>query len=95
MIDNNFPLDIYKFNFKLMALEDMKLPIYKGPVFRGAFGITFRKAVCVTKGKNCFNRIISSQCSYFNIFETEVEQHDIPFLKGVKKTPHPFVMNWN
>ncbi len=87
------PLKIYKFTFSLLALDDMYLPEYKGSMFRGAFGWSFRNAVCVTKNPVCTNCIIQNQCSYFNVFETEIPQNDVWFLQGVKKIPHPFVIH--
>jgi hypothetical protein len=90
----NLPqIPIYKFNFQLEALEDMRLPQYKGSMFRGAFGTAFRKSVCVTKYKTCENCLLQSQCSYFQIFETEIPDNNLKILKGVKKHPHPFVLH--
>ena len=92
----NFPkIPIYKFNFQLEALEDMNLPKYKGSMFRGAFGTAFRKSVCVTKFNTCANCLLQSQCSYFQIFETELPDNNLKILKGVKKHPHPFVIHPN
>lgn len=83
----------FKFLFRLEALEDMRLPDYKGSMFRGAFGWSFRDPVCITKLPVCDNCILQTQCSYFQVFETEMPGHNIPFLKGVKKVPHPFVIH--
>lgn len=92
----NIPkIPIYKFNFQLEALEDMNLPKYKGSMFRGAFGTAFRKSVCVTKFNTCENCLLQSQCSYFQIFETELPDTKLKILKGVKKHPHPFVIHPN
>lgn len=87
------PLFLNKFIFTLEALEDMKLPEYKGSMFRGAFGITFRRIVCITKQQECNGCILAGNCSYFKVFETELQGHNIPFLKGVEKVPHPFLLN--
>lgn len=87
------PLFLNKFIFTLEALEDMRLPEYKGSMFRGAFGITFRRIVCITKQNECAGCILTGSCSYFKVFETERHNHSIPFLKGVEKVPHPFLLN--
>jgi len=91
----NFLPDIhfYKFRFYLCALEDMKLPKYKGSMFRGAFGWAFRNSVCITKQQQCTGCMLQQQCSYFKIFETEVPDNNIWFLKRVKKVPHPFIIH--
>ncbi|MBE2281548.1 MAG: CRISPR system precrRNA processing endoribonuclease RAMP protein Cas6 [Ignavibacteriaceae bacterium] len=68
------------------------MPEYKGSMFRGAFGWAFRGAVCLTKQPVCDNCMLKSNCSYFTVFETEAPNNDIPYLRGVKKVPHPFIM---
>lgn len=83
----------YKFIFYMEALEDMQLPEYKGSMFRGAFGWGFRNPVCVTGMPTCNNCLMQSHCAYFKVFETEISGHNIPFLKGVKKVPHPIVIH--
>ena len=83
----------FKFNVNLEAIEDMRLPEYKGSMFRGAFGWAFRNAVCVTGKKDCNGCMLLSHCSYFKIFETEMPETEVYFLKGVKKLPHPFIIH--
>lgn len=92
---NNKTPNIYfhKFVFHLETLEDMQLPEYKGSLFRGAFGTTFRKVVCITKQKTCEGCLLAGQCSYFKIYETELPQNALPFLRNVKKVPHPFIID--
>lgn len=87
----SFPI----YNFKLIfeANEEMRLPLFKGSMFRGAFGWTFRKLVCITKAPDCNGCLIQNQCSYFKVFETELPAEDLFFLKGVKKSPHPFIIH--
>lgn len=82
-----------KFAFILRAEEDILLPGYKGSVFRGAFGWAFRHTVCVTKALDCNGCILQDHCLYFKYFETEVREHSLPFLQGVTKVPHPFVIH--
>lgn len=85
-------LTIYKFVFKLEAQADLNLNRFTGSLFRGAFGASFRRAVCITKMKTCENCYLKDNCSYFNIFETEIKEHSLDFLQGVQKSPHPFVL---
>jgi len=87
------PITFANFIFKLQLLEDSLLPEYKGSMFRGAFGHAFKKAVCVTGQRDCSKCMLNSQCSYYSVFETELPKSDLPFLKGVKKLPHPMVIN--
>jgi len=86
-------LQIYKFNFIIQCLDDSTLPEYKGSLLRGVFGTAFRQATCITKEKTCDNCIIKNNCSYFNVFETEMPSNNAWFLQGIKKTPHPYVIH--
>lgn len=90
MVENIY---LKKFAFILKAEEDIVLPGYKGSVFRGAFGWAFRHTVCVTKSPECSGCLLQAHCLYFKYFETEIKGHSIPFLKGVPKVPHPFVIH--
>lgn len=90
MLENIY---LKKFAFILRAEEDITLPGYKGSVFRGAFGWAFRHTVCVTKAADCSGCIFQDHCIYFKYFETEVKEHSLPFLQGVTKIPHPFVIH--
>lgn len=86
------PITMHRYNFYLRAEEPLNLPEFKGSLFRGAFGITFRRIVCITKQQSCTGCMLQQQCSYFKIFETEVQPNNLAFLKGVVKVPHPFVI---
>lgn len=90
MVENIY---LKKFAFILKAEEEISLPGYKGSAFRGAFGWAFRHTVCVTKAPECTGCLFQNHCLYFKYFETEVQGHAIPFLKGVTRVPHPFVIH--
>jgi len=85
-------LDIYRFEIVLEMLGELETPKYMGSLLRGAFAWSFRRTVCVTKQPVCDGCILKTNCSYFRIFETELSADHIPYLKGVKKVPHPFVL---
>ena len=72
---------LYKFLFNLEFLEDSLLPEFKGSTFRGAVGWHLKKAVDSLKPV------------YDNIFETEGDENNPDVLKGVRKIPHPFILN--
>lgn len=86
------PLDIYRFEIVLELLGDLETPKYMGSLLRGAFAWSFRRTVCVTKQPVCDGCLLKGNCSYFRIFETELAADHIPYLKGVRKVPHPFVL---
>ncbi len=85
-------LDIYRFRIRLELLGELETPKYKGSLLRGAFAWSFRNTVCVTKMPVCDGCLLKENCSYFRIFETELSADHIPYLKGVRKVPHPFVL---
>lgn len=85
-------LDIYRFEIVLEMLGELETPKYMGSLLRGAFAWSFRRTVCVTKQPVCDGCLLKANCSYFRIFETELSADHIPYLKGVKKVPHPFVL---
>ncbi|MGK9475776.1 CRISPR system precrRNA processing endoribonuclease RAMP protein Cas6 [Melioribacter sp. OK-6-Me] len=86
-------LSLYKFIFRFESEEEISLPLYKWSMLRGTFGHSFKSVVCITKKKYCDKCLIKNQCSYYLIFETEARQSNLWFLNGVKKFPHPFIIN--
>ncbi|NLH62292.1 MAG: CRISPR system precrRNA processing endoribonuclease RAMP protein Cas6 [Ignavibacteriales bacterium] len=89
----NLPkLEIYKFIFRLKVVDSLNVPEYKGAMIRGAFGYAFKKVTCITRMKECEPCMLKDTCSYFKIFETEKPDNNIFYLRGVKKIPHPFVL---
>ena len=93
MIQISEKVYLRKYLFILKAKETLLVPAYKGSMFRGAFGWAFRKVICITKLPVCDGCSITKQCLYFNYFESELPSSDLPYLRGIKKTPHPFVIH--
>ncbi len=87
---NHFKLA--KFKFTLEAIDNIRLPEYKGAVFRGGFGYAFRKVVCIQRAnKDCTDCMIRKSCVYSYIFETPLPD-DAEVLRLYKTVPHPFVL---
>lgn len=88
-------LDHIKFTkliFILKAVDNIILPEYKGAVFRGGFGYTFKRIVCVQRGnKDCKGCLLEKTCVYSYIFETPLPE-DSEVLRLNKNVPHPFVL---
>lgn len=80
-----------KFRFTVCARDQIRLPGYKGAVFRGGFGYAFKKVVCVVKGKPCDECLLKQKCIYSYIFETPPPE-DAEILRLYPKVPHPFVI---
>lgn len=83
---------IAKFRFTVCVREQIRLPDYKGAVFRGGFGYAFKKVVCVVKGKPCDSCLLKQKCIYSYIFETPPPD-DTEILRLYPKVPHPFVID--
>lgn len=85
-------MEYTELKIQFRALENILMPPFKGSAFRGVFGMTLRNSVCVTGAKTCEGCRFTSKCSYFNIFETEGKNLQITYIRGVIKTPHPFIL---
>ncbi|OQX86069.1 MAG: hypothetical protein B6D55_06585 [Candidatus Omnitrophica bacterium 4484_70.2] len=81
-------LSIYKFLIITRFTNNCKLPPYKGSILRGAFGINFKKVVCINKKvKSCDDCFVNKICVYRKIFE--------PCIRiGNRKIdiPQPFIL---
>ncbi len=81
---------VAKFRFTVSAKDHIRFPPYKGAAFRGGFGYTFKRVVCVIKGKACDDCLLKQKCIYSYIFETPPPE-DTEILRLYPKVPHPFV----
>ncbi|MCX8118561.1 MAG: CRISPR system precrRNA processing endoribonuclease RAMP protein Cas6 [Desulfobacterota bacterium] len=80
-----------RFEFLLKATDEIHLPTYKGSTFRGAFGHTFKKIVCINREKDCNGCLLKNRCIYSYVFETPPPP-DTEKMKKYPYAPHPFVI---
>lgn len=80
-----------RFEFVLTASGHIHLPEYKGSTFRGAFGHTFKRIVCVNRERNCDACLLKNRCIYSYVFETPPPP-DTERMKKYPYAPHPFVI---
>lgn len=80
-----------RFRFTLKVIENLRLPEYKGAVFRGAFGYAFKKVVCINKNGECASCLLKEKCVYSYIFETPPPS-DSRLMRKYPSAPHPFVL---
>lgn len=80
--------------FRIEALDELRLPYYKGSTFRGVFGNTFKRVVCVFKNKVCEECLLKQSCVYAYVFETSPSQREnaIFNMGKYKSIPHPFII---
>lgn len=90
MLDELRKIRYARFRLKMVAVDRLRLPPYKGSTFRGAFGHTFKKLVCVKRDLGCSTCLICDRCVYYYVFETPFSGEGDP--RGYAFAPHPFVI---
>ena len=86
----NFRFARYRFTYTVQ--EPLKMPRYKGNVFRGRLGYTLRDITCVRGTRGCEQQCqFPEGCVYSKCFETPVPD-DSPILRSQPFAPHPFVL---
>lgn len=81
-----------RFRLEMTAASQLRLPPYKGSTFRGAFGHTFKRLVCVKRDLDCSTCLISDRCVYYYVFETSFSGEGEKDSRGYTFAPHPFVI---
>ena len=54
--------------FEFEAQEDCSLPVFMGPMLRGAFGFSLKRLVCVMRGRPCDGCTLEFACAYPSVF---------------------------
>ena len=72
-----FDLDFAQMRLHFQARQQLRLPPYKGSTFRGAFGIAFKRAVCIVQHGDCARCLVRAQCVYPYIFDTPVDNAQV------------------
>ena len=86
----NFRFARYRFTYTVQ--EPLKMPPYKGNVFRSRFGYILRDIACVGSDQQCQKQCqFPDRCVYSKCFETPVPD-DSPMLRGQPFAPHPFIL---
>lgn len=87
---NNFRFA--RFRFTYVVQEPLKMPQYKGGVFRGRFGYLLREIACIGNAGQCEKACsFPARCIYSKCFETPVPDDSL-LLRGQTYAPHPFVL---
>ncbi len=94
VVEPSLPLVRYRFRFAGSKPEyrqsDMEMG-YLGSAWRGVFGHTLRKAVCVTKLPSCDSCMLLGSCVYPWLFESRTPP-DAKKMTRYPRTPGPFVL---
>ena len=70
----------------------MGLPNYTGSAWRGVFGRSLKKLVCVTREPQCESCLLHRHCIYPYVFETPPAP-EVGKLRRYTAAPHPFVLS--
>lgn len=81
-----------RFRFHLEVRSLMRLPPYKGAVFRGVFGAALRRLVCVAPKAACPACALRPRCLYVSLFEPPPPPH-YPDAAKFAQAPRPYVLN--
>jgi CRISPR-associated endoribonuclease Cas6 len=80
------------YRFDIQAVDELRLPVYKGSTLRGGFGYAFKKMVCVNDNwRACTPCQLGNACPYGYIFETSPPE-DSAALSNLQDVPVPFVV---
>lgn len=90
MLDELRKIRYARFRLEMTAVDRLRLPPYKGSTFRGAFGHTFKRLVCVKRDLDCATCLICDRCVYYYVFETPFSGAED--ARGYAFAPHPFVV---
>ena len=86
----NFRFARYRLTYTVQ--EPLKMPQFKGNIFRGRFGYILRDITCMGNEQQCEKQCqFPGKCIYSKCFETPVPA-DSPVLRGQTYAPHPFVL---
>jgi len=86
-----FVMRIARLDIVLQATEEVRLPVYKGAVLRGAFGSAFRGVACPFPGRECSGCLLRQQCVYSLVFETPRPENSA-VMRKYETVPHPFLI---
>src|SRR5690242_8725929 len=87
---NGLPLTYARFSAVFAPSASLPLPAYTGSMFRGAFGMALKQAVCVTRTYDCPSCLLKERCLFPYIFETPPPP-DARVMRKYTAAPHPFV----
>ena len=85
-----FPLFPLELDF--VAEETLRMPEYKGGLFRSGLGLFLRQMVCVTGAPACDGCPCLSQCPYPHLFDNPIRPGEARLMRRYTHAPHPFVL---
>lgn len=87
---DGFPVFRYSVRFVLDRPLEV-LPQGRGVLWRGAFGVVFRRLVCHDVELDCIECMLRAACPYPVVFRPEVTLPELPIAR-LREPPRPFVL---
>ncbi|MGV6859765.1 MAG: CRISPR system precrRNA processing endoribonuclease RAMP protein Cas6 [bacterium] len=85
-------LRVSSFLLEFKALNGIQLNDFTGSMWRGSFGHSLKKSVCVTHESNCDQCMLYQTCAYSYLFETPPPSN-AEKMRKYNAIPHPFVLH--
>lgn len=85
---NAFPAARYRFDFTVET--PLRLPDYAGSALRGAFGHALKRAVCVTRERECKACMLYRSCAYPAVFAPPAPERHA--AQKFSEVPAPYVI---
>ncbi len=85
------PIKTYRFYFATDSA--VRLPNFPGSAWRGAFGHSLKKTVCVVRNTPCNQCLLKHACAYSYVFETPPPAN-AEKMRKYTAAPHPFVLQF-
>ncbi|MEK6320444.1 MAG: CRISPR system precrRNA processing endoribonuclease RAMP protein Cas6 [Acidobacteriota bacterium] len=85
-------ITLSRYELRLLAREECRLPSFLGSTLRGAFGHALREAVRAIDHGDCCGCSAADPCAYHYLFETPVPP-GVTQLRGQREAPVPFILS--
>ncbi len=80
-----------KLQINFLAAEPVRLPRFAGAVFRGGFGLAFRRVTCPFPTRECDDCLLKEKCVWTYVFNTP-RPATATIMRKYETVPHPFVL---
>ncbi len=79
----------YRLSF--VAVDNVPIRKFSGSAWRGLFGHSLKKTLCITQGEECNRCLLCYSCGYSYLFETPPPP-DAEKMRKYQAAPHPFIL---
>lgn len=83
-------ITVFRWTLFFKVKKGGSLPPFSGSMVRGIFGRALKKAFCVAPHGVCARCLVSSNCGYYSLFQSESESDA---SKGFRYKPHPYIFH--